>query len=88
MAHYTSLKAKRSVFFLIQAYKVICKHLALYFDLWSKLYYICFNFHYKWKYHLPTGKYSCGVAINPYRYATNACFILLIGKYPRRPDNL
>ena len=62
--------------------KVICKYLALYFDLWSKLYYIYLNFHssenitlqskisLRKQYNLPLGKYSCGVAINPYRYAT------------------
>ncbi len=64
--------------------KVICKYLALYFDLWSKLYYIYLNFHssenitlqskisLRKQYNLPLGKYSCGVAINPYRYATNS----------------
>ncbi len=79
---------------------MICKYLALYFDLWSKLYYIYLNFHssenitlqskisLRKQYNLPLGKYSCGVAINPYRYATNSwCFIFLVSptRYCRFP---
>ena len=94
VSHYTSQKAKYGglflsteqlnnlVIFLALWLKVICKYLALYFDLWSKLYYICLTFTTSENitlrqqnitpkaYHLPLGKYSCGVTINPYRYAT------------------